>query len=246
MEEQPRVVLLRSAYPPDPYLEAFAEAGFAAACEPVLGFAFPHQETLAERLARPDGYAGLILTSPRAVRALESALARQPPQRAAWTARPAYAVGPRTSEALRKIGFAPEGAEAGRAAALADVIARRAAGAKPLLFLCGNRRRETLPQQLQGAGVPFEEQEVYETHVRSDLDFSAPPLPDWLVFFSPSGLEAVQQARGFDPSAVRLAAIGPTTAAALKTAGYAVSAVAADPTPEALVRAVEGAVRRSA
>ena len=233
-----RVLLLRSPSAPDPYMQALEEAGFRAACEPVLRFVFPHQQALSERLARPAHYAGLIVTSPRAVRALSDTLAEPSVQSAAWKAKPAYAVGPRTAEALRALGFAPEGEETGEAAALADYIARRAKGA-PLLFLCGNRRRETLPERLREEGVPFEEQVVYETHARADLDLAE--HAGWLAFFSPSGIEAVRQARGVDPSALRFAAIGSTTTAALTEEGWTVEAVAAAPTPAALAAAIREA-----
>ncbi len=232
---RPRVLLLRSPLDPDPYAEALAEAGFEAASVPVLRFTFPHQEALAGRLARPHWYGGLICTSPRAVEALADGLRGISDQKAAWAARPAYAVGPRTAGALRKIGFAPKGAASGTAEALAAHIEPAEA---PLLFLAGNRRRDTLPRALEAAGVPFAEQCVYETHVRTDLDFSEEPAPDWVVFFSPSGIEAARQARGIDWRTVRKAALGPTTAAALKEAGWTVEAVAEVPTPEALAAAL--------
>ena len=241
-DDRPRVLLLRSPSAPDPYVQALHEAGFRAVCAPVLRFAFPHQQALSERLARPAHYAGLIATSPRAVRALSDTLAGLSVQSAAWKAKPAYAVGPRTAGALRTLGFEAEGEETGEAAALADFIARRAEGSQgeALLFVCGNRRRGTLPERLREEGVPFEEQVVYETHARADLDLTG--HTGWLAFFSPSGIAAVRQARGFEASAVRFAAIGSTTAAALEEEGWPADAVAAAPTPAALVAAVREAV----
>lgn len=242
MNEPPRrplVFLLRSTSgEPDPYVEAFASADYRARCIPVLAFSFPNQEVLRERLSHPGRYGGLVLTSPRAVAALEDALRWLPNQSAAWKAKPAYVVGPRTDEEVEALGFEPEGAEAGNAEALADFIDGAYADEAPLLFLCGNRRRDVLPQRLAEEGVPFEEQVVYETRVRTDLDFSGDPFPDWIVFFSPSGIEAAQKAKGLDWKKVHVGAIGPTTAAALREAGFTPEAVAEAPAPEALVAAI--------
>lgn len=229
-----RVFLLRSGSEPDPYVDAFAEAGMEATCVPVLAFTFPHQEALRERLQRPAAYDGLICTSPRAVRALREAFAEPVVDAGAWQAKTAYAVGPRTAEGLRDLGFEPVGEESGSAAALASVIAN-----KKLLFLCGNRRRDTLPDALNEAGIPFEELVVYETHTRTDITLPEGRKGDWLAFFSPSGIEAIRAASGVDPSLYRKAAIGPTTAAALEKQGWPAEAVAASPTPAALVQAIQ-------
>jgi uroporphyrinogen-III synthase len=112
---------------------------------------------------------------------------------------------------------------------------------KPLLFLSGHRRRDVLPERLMGAGVPFEELVVYETHPVDSLDMSRHPAPDWLVAFSPSGLDAVRDANDLDREQVRIAAIGPTTAEAWRAAGWTVAAVAAAPTPMAVADALVAA-----
>ena len=232
----PDVILLRSADEPDPYLRAFAEAGLRAECRPVLRFAFPAEQPLRERLRGRDQYAALVATSPRAVRALRRAFDAEPTLRRAWDGARAYAVGPKTGRRLRALGFDVRGEEAGDAEALVSIIVEDGPSA-PLLFLSGNRRRETLPDGLRAGEVPFEELVVYETHLRTSLS-----LPErsgtWLVFFSPSGLEAVRKGADRPLGAFRCAAIGPTTAEALREAGATVEAVADQPAPEALVRAV--------
>jgi uroporphyrinogen-III synthase len=235
----PDVVLLRSPDDPDPYLDAFADAGRSAVCEPVLRFRFPHQDVLRECLRRADDYAALVATSPRIGRALHQAFRTDPALRSRWKGRRAYAVGPKTGRWLRKLGLEVTGEHAGTAAALVDRIVSDAPEA-PVLFLSGNRRRETLPEGLRSGGIPFEEQVVYETHTRSTLDLPAPSAGGWLVLFSPSGIEALSKAK-VPVGAYRLAAIGPTTAGALRDAGHTVAAVAQAPTPEALVQAIRGA-----
>ena len=235
----PLVYLFRTPSEPDPYEEALGEVGFRCRSIPVLDFAFVNGEALRGALAHPDRYAGLVLTSPRAAEALAEALPWLPNQTSAWTAKPAFAVGPRTSEALRRLGFQPAGEEAGNAEALADVLeGHMTKGEAPLLFLCGNRRRETLPKRLERAGIAFEELVVYQTLTQVDLDLPE-EAPDWAVFFSPSGVEAVGRTSAYlgRPS-VRVAAIGPATAEALRGAGRAADVVAEAPTPEALAKAL--------
>lgn len=229
-------VLLRSPHDPDPYLNAFADAGLSAVCEPVLRFRFPNQDALRDRLRRADDYAALVATSPRIGRALHQAFRTEPALRTRWRGRRAYAVGPKTGRWLRKLGLEVTGEHTGTAAALADRIVSDAPEA-PVLFLSGNRRREALPEGLRSGGVAFEEQVVYETHTRTTLDLPGPSAACWLVVFSPSGLEALAEAE-VPVDAYRLAAIGPTTAGALRDAGYTVAAVAETPTPDALVQAI--------
>lgn len=236
MDTRPHVVLLRSAREDDPYERALREAGFTAACEPVLSFSFVRQDELRRHVQRVDRFGGLVCTSPRAVEALRLAMASVPGVAEAWVQRPAFAVGPRTAEVLRQLGLAAEGEEAGDATELADYIIAQAPG-RPLLFLSGNRRRDALPGALSRASVPFVELTVYETQVRTDLELRG-SVADWLVFFSPSGLEAVERAGGAPWDVLRLAAIGPTTAGALREAGRRVDAVAEAPEPAALVRAL--------
>ena len=234
-ERAPKVVLLRSADgPEDRYVRALEKRSLQATCVPVLAFRFPNQDALRSCLTDPSQYAGLILTSPRAVRALEGI---DLPKAVwdTWTDQPAYAVGPKTASAVRDIGFTPSGEGAGSASALESVIAKQK---KPYLFLCGNRRRDVLPDALQEAGTPFEELIVYETGLRTALDIPDAREGDWLAFFSPSGIEAVTQHAADKAKGYQVAAIGPTTASALRDGGWAVDAVAETPSPDALADAI--------
>ncbi len=232
---RPVVCLLRTLEADDPYERALTEAGFTVVAQPVLQFTAVNQQALLVKLKRPDDYAGLLVTSPRAVQIL--AVCLDPEIGRAWKTKPAFVVGPRTAALLRDLGFRPQGEAAGDARTLAPLLTSQL-WENPLLFPCGNRRRDVLPEALRAARVPFEECIVYETHLRRSLDLSTFAAADWLVFFSPSGVEAMQQAQGIDHAAVRHAALGPTTAEALEVAGWTVDAVADAPTPEALARAL--------
>ena len=206
----------------------------------MLTFAFPHQSVLLNRLERRDQYAAIIATSPRVASALERLFAEREDLARKWRGAPAYAVGPKTAQRLRDVGLEPRGQDTGDADALASRIVEDAPGSP--LFLSGNRRRDTLPNQLRAADVPFEELVVYETRLRRDLTLPPSRRPSgltWLAFFSPSGLEAVEQSDSFDLSGYRLAAIGSTTGGALEEAGHSVAAVAEEPSPEGLVSAIQ-------
>ena len=239
MADRPLVLLLREAREPDPYVAALDAAGFEARCEPVLRFEFIERDTLAETMGRADAFAGLILTSPRAADALHGL------DLADWRAKPTFVVGPATAEAARSLGLRTEGEEAGQAEELAERIAARLFEV-PLLFLCGDRRRDVLPDRLRAAGLAVEERVVYRTHIdASALRETAGGLPEWVVFFSPSGVDAVREVVASSWNRARKAAIGSTTADALRAAGFAPAAVAAAPTPEALAAALSLAHRPS-
>ena len=251
-DQAPLVLLLRSPDDEgeDRYVRAFRENGFRAVCRPVLRFAFQGDDDFSgddvrRALRHPERYAGLIATSPRATQALQKTFQRAPEAAAAWRAKPAFAVGPKTAAGLRAGGLQPRGEESGSGAVLGSVIAsglkekKIRMGERPLLFLCGNRRREALPEQLREQEIPFEECVAYQTHLRNGPWLKEKPA--WGVFFSPSGVEAVQGAQEEGWVHVYKAAIGPTTAQALEKAGWSADAVAQHPSPEALVQAVSAA-----
>lgn len=254
--------------PGDPYEAAFRGAGYAATTIPVLSFAPVNEEALVETLEHPGRYDGLILTSPRAVGMLRDALRWLPGQVAEWEAKPVYAVGPRTASDLEALGFEPRGESSGSAEALvariiSDEKARGRPFEAPLLFVSGTRSRRTVPDGLREADIACEEIQVYDTRARGRhqadtqaredhqgetrargahqemiQDLRAARDADWLVFFSPSGVQSVLDLEEIDVSERRCAAIGPTTAAALQERGIDPAAVADEPAPQALVRAI--------
>lgn len=235
--KQPLILFFRERTEHDPYDTLFREAGFRTYFQPVLSFEFINQEALIAALEHPGSYGGLILTSPRAVEAMASVLRWLPGEIARWHAKPVFVVGSRTASDLREIGFEPEGESSGSGDQLARYITTRKFE-DPLLFLCGNRRRDELPDLLSTEQIPFEELCVYETRLNAPEDLSLPDIPDWVVFFSPSGVESIKQSRGVDWKVVRKAAIGKTTSAAMEQNGWAVDVVAPEPSADALLREI--------
>lgn len=238
---RPRTVyLFRSGDESDPYEEALADAGYAGISIPVLTFETVNAEKLREALEHPRSYDGLIFTSPRAVEAVASAMSWLPTENVMWHSKSIFAVGPKTASELRQIGFEPTGEGSGSAEMLSEHIAA-CEFTRPLLFVCGNRRRDDLPDTLREAAIDLEELCVYQSQSRESLDLAAYPEPEWVVFFSPSGVHVVQKDDRLDVDSVRIAALGETTAGALEDAGFHVDAIAREPTPNALVEALTAA-----
>ena len=105
-----------------------------------------------------------------------------------------------------------------------------------------------LPGALLAANIPLVTQVVYETVSIDGIGslvhtvLVSPDPPQWLVFFSPSGVEAVAPAiKACVGGTLKVAAIGGTTAAALKANGVAVAAVALKPSAEGLTAAITAA-----
>lgn len=218
--------------------KALCDAGFDTHTLPVLRFEYAKQDELYKFLQHPDRYAGLIFTSPRAVEAFSRAFPGTGDT--GWKNKALFAVGPRTAAAMRSLGYEPEGERTGSAEQLAAYILQRHAGGT-LLFLCGDRRRDALPSLLHEAGFCTEEIVVYRTRLRTLPIWPGDKKPDWVVFFSPSGLEAILKSPEISLEGISIAAIGSVTAEAVRTHGFRVRATAQEPTPEALALALQGA-----
>ncbi|MEO1629486.1 MAG: uroporphyrinogen-III synthase, partial [Bacteroidota bacterium] len=157
-ESRPRVLLLRSRDEPlpDRYEAAFEAVGLVATTRAILKFHYLNQSLIGAAM-QEGGKAAWVFTSPRAVKAF--ALVSERNGCRADPETPAYAVGNTTRKAAARLGFQVVGAESGNAAALADLIVQHSAEQRehPLVFLCGDRRREVLPKRLRAAGLAVHE-----------------------------------------------------------------------------------------
>jgi uroporphyrinogen-III synthase len=112
----------------------------------------------------------------------------------------------------------------------------------PVLFPCGELRRDELPTRLRHEGLEVDEVVCYrsvladEAAARAAADRAA-----ILVVASPSVADLLARASlvGERPP---MLAVGPTTAAAARASGWAPAAVAARPDIEALVAGVRSLV----
>jgi len=82
----------------------------------------------------------------------------------------------------------------------------------PVVFFCGNKRMDTVPEQMKGMGVQLEEIVVYQTLYTPSIIMKK---YDGILFFSKSAVESFAAANRI-PVKTALFAIGDTTAKALK------------------------------
>lgn len=104
----------------------------------------------------PDDAAAVAVTSANAVRHASKAVI------AALAALPCHAVGARTAEAARKMGFSSVIEGSGDAEALAESIAASLPG-KAIAYLCGRVRFPVFEQRLEAAGIHVSAVETYDT-----------------------------------------------------------------------------------
>uniref|UniRef100_A0A8C8YQX0 Uroporphyrinogen-III synthase n=1 Tax=Prolemur simus TaxID=1328070 RepID=A0A8C8YQX0_PROSS len=258
-----KVLLLKDAKEDDggqdPYIRELGLFGFEATLIPVLSFEFLSLPSFSEKLSHPEGYGGLIFTSPRAVEAVELCLEKdnktevwEKSLKEKWSAKSVYVVGNATASLVSKLGLDTEGEKCGNAENLAEYICSR---------------------------IPMESITVYRTiphpaiQVNLNSYYSTQGVPASITFFSPSGvtysLKHIQELSGDSmdqiktqgprnpernclqlglrngcaDAATTFAAIGPTTARALAAQGLPVSCTADSPTPRALATGVRRALQ---
>uniref|UniRef100_A0A8D2N275 Uroporphyrinogen III synthase n=1 Tax=Zonotrichia albicollis TaxID=44394 RepID=A0A8D2N275_ZONAL len=221
---------------PDPYIEELGSYSLEATLIPALSFEFTSLDSLFEKLSHPECYGGLVFTSPRALEAIKICLKEKSKKEAwskslkqMWSIKPTYVVG----KATASLGEKPN--------------------SSALLFPCGALRREVLPTVLREKGIPLEGLTVYQTAQHPDLQeslssyFSQQGIPASIAFFSPSGvkfcLQHIQKLSGDLINQVKFAAIGPSTAKALRDAGVAVSCTAGSPSAQELAAALHTALQ---
>jgi uroporphyrinogen-III synthase len=131
--------------------------------------------------------------------------------------------------------------ERGAAAALADALL--AAGVRgPVLFPCGDIRRDELPARLRDGGISVEEVVCYRSVLAGEpAARRAAERAQVLIVASPSVADLLARAcpPGIRPA---LLAVGPTTASAARASGWPPAGVAAHPTAEALAVAVRALI----
>lgn len=229
--------------------------GFAPVSIPVLSFKFDNQEELSQKLQDPNRYGGMVMTSQRAVEALELCVANLVSQEVwinelekLWKEKPIFIVGKATAKAVKdKLGLQCKGDDAGSAEALVPFILQSfTPDSNTLLFPCGNLRRETIPTAMAKAGIRLDSIHVYSTcadpnvmHLLDNL-MEKQGVPSFAIFFSPSGVNFIQDIlsgiKEWDK--VKLIAIGNTTAEAMKNKGWKVCAVSEQPNAHSLAKCV--------
>jgi uroporphyrinogen-III synthase len=207
---------------------------------PLMSFAPPADWGPVDRaLAHLGRFGAVALTSPRAARAFARRLTERG-ERTGSTGPlpPLWASGATTADELGALArVRTPGRQADQEGGAAAILARAllASGLRgPVLFPCGELRRDELPGLLRQEGVEVEEVICYRSVLVSEEEArSAVERASLLVVASPSVAQLLARAcrsEGRPP----ILAVGPTTAAAARAAGWPPVAVAPDPTAESL------------
>jgi len=120
---------------------------------------------------------------------------------------------------------------------LMDVIKKNKT--EKFLLLCSDIHKDEIPEVLEEHKINFTKAVIYRT-VCSDLSDLAEVKYDMLVFFSPSGIKSLfQNFPEFTQNGTRIAAFGPTTAAAVNEAHLILDIDAPQPQAPSMTMAIE-------
>lgn len=156
-------------------------------------------------------------------------------------------VGGATAAAAAAAGFSVRlVSEIPTAEGLSAALTRIVASGERVLFPRSAIGRDTLPRQLQWAGIEVVSVDAYSTEPETDVDGDALELVrrgeiDLMTFSSPSSVRGLIELLGKDAAAVQHVPVvcpGPATAEAAKDAGFAAVVSARDPGAQAMAEAV--------
>ena len=221
--------------------QALTDADVTCTRHPMHTFVDAPWDALDGALRLLDGYKAVAITSPRAAAALvERARQRG---RDLLADRQVWVSGARTGAALRGSGAVVHAPNLGRdaegtAAHLAATMLAARVGS-PVLFPCGDRRRDELVTRLGAAGVKVHPVVCYRTVLAPQADAaSVAELADVLLVGSPNVMALMASACAQDKRP-ELLAIGANTALAAREHGWEPSAVA----PAPVVAAIADSIR---
>jgi uroporphyrinogen-III synthase len=215
---------------------------------PLLGFTAPADWNPLDRaLDRLDSYGAVAFTSPRAAMATVRRLQARGQHGASFPE--VWAGGPATSAALGgALGTvrSPSDTDTARwGAARALARAMLDAGVtSPVLFPCGEVRRDELPAQLRRGDLVVDEVVCYRSVLASEPEARRAASRATVLVVSSPRIAALLA--GACPPGARpdLVVAGPTTAASAQEAGWAPAEVASLPSVEAVAAAVRRVLAR--
>ncbi|KAF9074459.1 tetrapyrrole biosynthesis, uroporphyrinogen III synthase [Rhodocollybia butyracea] len=254
---------------PDKYEAAFDALGpgCKGVCVPVLETILLNIDKLKEVITRKPTVDAVIMTSARSCEAWKTAFTQSAHgQTESWSNVLFYVVGATTAAVLRDIYQSTgqiRGEQTGTAEQLAKFILEDLPHDRPkcLLYLTGDKNRDTLASALNKDNIDLKSIQVYGTRgsarFPADLSEALKNLERdadwWITFFAPSAAEFVYphlqahfrfQSVDVDASTgslplAQIASIGPTTASFLHDSlQLYVNVVSTKPNPDALVAAI--------
>ncbi|XP_050533136.1 uroporphyrinogen-III synthase [Daktulosphaira vitifoliae] len=227
----------------DPYIDLLQKKGYEVHFVPTLQFEYHNLDVLKKKLNQPMNYSGLVLTSPRCLRGVMKSLKNDKLDEN-WHQKPIFVVGETTSRlVVNELNQEPVGAYSGNAMSLIPILSKYEL-TKPLLAPCGNLNLNILSDNLKS--IKLENVEVYRTISHSNLENNLRTTLDQihneigLIFFSPSGFQAsIKLIPENYLKKIVLFSIGPTTASAIKQAGYILSGICDKPKPESMLDMID-------
>jgi uroporphyrinogen III methyltransferase/synthase len=251
-----RVLVTRAAGQAEKVVRAVAELGGEPMVAPLTRMAPPSDDApLATALGKLSAYRWLVFTSANAVDHLFAAMAARGLDARALASARLACVGRATAAALARHGLSADLVPShGDAAGVARAVLERDAAPGAVLVPRAERGREEAAALLTAAGAAVDLVPVYRLEpvpasdpaVAHALARLAAGEVDAVAFFAPSQVRALIGLAGRSALArVKvLAAIGETTAAALRESGLEPSVVASAPDGEALVGRIAAALAK--
>jgi len=209
---------------------------------PLLSFGPPEDWGPVDRaISRLPGFAAVAVTSPRAAEAFAARMkahrVNPPAGQEAWAAASATAAALRDLFDPVRVPSSLVTLDAGAGSMLANAMLAARVGS-PVLFVCGNARRDELPSALRAGGVTVDEVICYRSLLAPEEEARrALAGADVLLVASPRVATLAARVVAGDERPA-LVAIGPTTAAAARAAGWAPAGVARRPTVDAVVERI--------
>jgi uroporphyrinogen-III synthase len=195
-------------------------------------------------LTRLSNYGALAFTSPRAARAVLSRIRDTSAVVPTASLRPViWASGPATGAVLEAVLGAvmtPAAQDVGQYGA-GSAVARamiEAGVAGPVLYPCGEVRREELPTELRRSGLQVDEVVCYRSVLADETEARAAAARATVIVVASPGVAQLLAQACHQTDRPDLLAVGPTTAAAAQASGWMPVAVAGEPSVDAIAEAV--------
>jgi len=242
-----KIVLIKSESDgPDKFEIELQKNNLDVTLIPSIDFRYKNIDKLIDILKNHSDYDGMILTSPRAVHAVDQIDLRILHD---WILKDFnYSVGEGTYNLVDKLlNIKTKGKEAGNALKLSSIIVSDYADRtdkRKLLFVCGNLKQDILEKNLKDNSIDVDVIEVYETIQHPNLENSIKELNnvDYLVFFSPSSVNfslPLINKHELDMSSIKIIAIGPSTERCLTNNNIKCDGVCEKPSPESLINVIK-------
>lgn len=252
--------LKNKTVPKDPYNDSFHNQGYDITFIPLLNHIHSELSFIINYLTSLefiDETDALIITSQRAVEALDAALSQiDQSTKLKIFNKLAFTVGPATYKILSELGFTriEGGDDAGNGSILSDIIVDKLNKEQKVTFFTGETRRDIIPKRLISEGFKLKELVIYKTIPKDGIierfteNFELKKHQDsikWIIFFSPQGTqEIVNYLKNFQHDSIfqkncKIASIGPTTETYLIENGIIPHLVSRKPEAGTLLKDIE-------